>query len=285
MSKSTIRLWEVSRLTCSDKGCACRTLTRVDASVGVRCSQIPSGTFSLIPCPGYLAPTLDPPNPDKGSLGLLIYNKSKPWSCTRCRRCEKYGAISRPLRNLIDRMRTLISPYLRAPDLSTYPGLATQLHGALSESHWLWVDFNTATLVALDLSGGQGKELLARFVRLSPQERVKFLGLLSLKGELYGDGLYPNLVKGQSQGSPVTAKGLLTLEGARWGRYSTRRGPLLLDAFFTNLILFGEEWKSKVTSALGTSGGQPPLQSLASESVAKWRQLLKLAQVCEMAPY
>jgi len=86
-SKSAIRLFQAAGLVCANQDCSCK-LPWLDYSVGIRCSKVPIGDIKdkhvySSNCSGSLCPLLDAPNPEKPSLGLLIYVKSRSWSCNR----------------------------------------------------------------------------------------------------------------------------------------------------------------------------------------------------------
>lgn len=119
--------------------------------------------------------------------------------------------------------------------------------------------------------------MLTRFVRLLPgsDSRTKFVTILRWKRDLYGDGVFPTLPKAFL--TQATMKGVLTLLSLRHGRHSWRRGEALMDAFFTNLILWGEEFKLKVES-LGNDR-VAGMNALVAEVMSKWKMFLKLAQV------
>lgn len=260
-SALAMRLFQSKGHYCCDTNCKCY-LSTFDKSLGIRCDLVltsvgstGSGGIECHACSGIMAPRVEAPNPDKGNLGYGMFMKSKKWECDKCKKTEKYE-------NLHKRISEIALELTRACDRccscnsaggfgkgQSFLQLQNKLLSNLSDQHWMVWKAKMRVLKSWSESFGYASEMLRSAVSLDSNcaERTSLISVVKQKVDMYGGGIYQmTSEKGPLNKAGKMGGGVLDLFARRHGPLSPKRGHLLFDAFYANLIMFLEDYKKEL---------------------------------------
>jgi len=138
----------------------------------------------------------------------------------RCRRNEKYSAIHKLIKDIVDKIKDQVDEYSDNPRAEKYLGIQKQLCAYLGDQHWLHWKFAEATLSCWSMLVGYGGDMLKSVMARPNGNPSVDIAIVQQKADLYAQTIWPNVLSPSTTIYPVT---LHEIE-RKYGRLSTYRG-------------------------------------------------------------